>query len=367
MSNPTNLVSQFDGDLAYTDRAGAGAWSGTGPIRYDGGLWIEESGLNYVIDPLFHHDINTVFWANNGKDAGISATLERYLEPPAVGRWSIASVSSIGSGGHMYLGGTTANGTFAPGDPVTASARVRSSGFNGDHAIAVRGLDTLGNPLGTFTQGATVPCDGADHDIFVTIPSLPANTAKVVVYVTTHCLDLTPASETSDCLRCNIEKSLYPTSLMPEVVGTSETLAGGYAFDGTAHASTSTRAASSASVPTAGHISPVAGAISFFDTRVIDTGAEEIIIEAGTVGSGTDAMRIGYDATDHPFMEWNSDNAGWERVTATDIVAAGVRSFLYFDWQGAIIRCSVNTGTMASDTRNAVEGDWGAGDLELVA
>lgn len=67
MSNPTILVAPFTDSLAYSGVAGDGVFTGVDPIRYDGGLWVEEATINYHGNPSAEYDDGGAFSvASNG-------------------------------------------------------------------------------------------------------------------------------------------------------------------------------------------------------------------------------------------------------------------------------------------------------------
>jgi len=65
-------------------------------------------------------------------------------------------------------------------------------------------------------------------------------------------------------------------------------------------------------------------------------------------------------------VSWNSDNAGAQTVTSTDSIAVDTEYFVYTDWNSTDINLRVDAAT-DTDTRNAVQDDFGAGDLTLQA
>ena len=158
-----------------------------------------------------------------------------------------------------------------------------------------------------------------------------------------------------------VEAKSYATSYCDGTLGT------GYAWTGTAHNSTSTRAASSASLDPAGILAPGSGALAFRITPTIETGVEEIWGECGVKGAGTDHLRWGRDSTTHPFVEWSANNAAYQRLTATETVDAGAQAFCYFGHDGTDIFLQIGSNALQTDTRDAVEGDFSTGDLTLEA
>lgn len=173
-------------------------------------------------------------------------------------------------------------------------------------------------------------------------------------------------TETFATLYLGAEAKTYATSPCP-AVNSSGTIQSGYSWSGTAHASTSTRTASSVSAATSSHLTPSAGALALNYVRLIDTGAEEIILACGAVGAGTDAMRAGIDASDHVFFEWNSNNGGWQRVTDSATIAVNTLTQIALGWSGTTQSLKVGSGSKVSGSRAAVSDSWGSGQLVISA
>ncbi len=242
MSNPTLAVADLQSDLVIQTPSGATTFTGVDPIRYSGGLWLEEATTNLNPNPLFYNNISG--WGSFGQGSGISASLAWHASRRA--RWTVSAVDTSG-GNYVDMGHLTGVGSFAAGEPISVSAEVNGAGVTGTIAVAVWAADAGGTTIvGSRSMGTAVAIDGADHVIQHTVASLPVGTSRVYIYVATR-FSSNGGSGTVDCLWYQNEKKAYPTSLCPEVDG-SGTPNAGYAFAGTAHASASTRAASSASV-----------------------------------------------------------------------------------------------------------------------
>ena len=359
MTNPTLLVASFDNSLALTDVNGAGTWTGVDPIRYAevgaaDGLRIEEATTNLVKNPVVRN--NNTGWTQWGGNAPV-----RTDTTATIGEWSLRQTRpSTAATWHGIL--THPDSRYAVTEAVVYAASIDlvSSVAITNVVFGIRWLNS-GNSLisSSLISNQSVGTDPANPTRLAVAAAAPVNavTAELIAYTTGGTV-----SDTLDYTRMQFEENSYATSF------TAGHLGDGYAWSGTAHASTSTRAASSASVDPTDRIDASAGAIAFRYKRLIDTGGEEVILTCGTVGSGTDYLEIGIDANDDLYMEWNSNNGGAQRVTSTAAnIAVDTEYLFYFDWDGTTIRVSVDNGALDSDTRDAVEGDWGAGDLELVA
>ena len=89
--------------------------------------------------------------------------------------------------------------------------------------------------------------------------------------------------------------------------------------------------------------------------------------EAGVKGSGTDHVRWGRDASKHPFVEWSSNNAAYQRLTASETVDAGVEHLCYIGWDSTGQQLSIDAGALQTGSRAAVSGSFGSGPLTLKA
>lgn len=149
-------------------------------------------------------------------------------------------------------------------------------------------------------------------------------------------------------------------------IDSAGTIAAGYAWGSTAHASTSTRTAASASIDPTDRIDQSAGSLAVQVRPTDVTGVEELHGACGVKGVGTDHLRWGRDSAFHPFVEWSSNNAAYQRLTATEFIGFAERVW-YLDWSGTAVSLSIDNGTLQTGTRAAVSGSWGAGDLVLQA
>lgn len=313
--------------------------------------WIEEGTTNLCRNPSF--ETNVSLWGY------IQADLARDTVTAFSGSASM-EVTRNTAAGYFSCYYTTEAASVAPGDVLTISARVKGTVSLPNFAIDGNWKDSSSANVGSalLSTAVTIPTGEWTYIIFTT-PAAPALTDRVTIAFTQRQSGTIGDAFFIDCVQ--IEKKAYATSYCDGSLGT------GYSWSGTAHASASTRTGATISFEQAGRISSLSGALAFRYTRKIDTGAEETILTCGTVGAATDYLELGIDASDHVDMEWNSNGAGARRGTGTDAIAVDTEYFLYADWTGTAIRLSVDNGTLAIDTRDAVQGSWGAGDLTLSA
>lgn len=128
-----------------------------------------------------------------------------------------------------------------------------------------------------------------------------------------------------------------------------------------------TRADGQLSISPASLLVPSKGAIAFKAVRLYDTGVEEVWGGCGTKGASTDRVQWGVDSSDHPFVEWSSNNAAYSRTTGTGIIPTNVPCDWYLSFDGTAVRLVIDAGTADTGTRGAVQGNWGAGNLTMNA
>lgn len=353
MTNPTTLIAAFDDSLAFTDAVGSGTFTGVGPIRYDSGLWLEGAVTNLFPNPRIN-GASLSPWFNKSQGGETTS-----FSTPVDAANADQSVSVVGPGSAGFEGLLVYTQDFH--FSLTGAADQYVAAFD------IEGTGTLDLVLfrafysdASFSDSASTSLVLGSATRFIS-PAVTLNPAK-----------------TCDSFQLFLIRSSTPSAFSfkaggfdftkaPATSHTDGTLGDAYDWESTAHDSNSTRAAATASVATAGHIDPASGSLALQLTRQIDTGAEERYFECGTIGSGTDALRGGVDSSDHPFVEWNSNNAGWERLTSTATVSADTEFVYLTDWTGTVTRLQIDDASIESGARDTPEGDWGAGNLILEA
>ena len=331
MSNPTTLVEQFSGSL--------GALTGVAPIRYNNGLWLEAAGTNKLANPSFETDASTWALFNGGTGTVISST-----DWSKVGTHSLKTVTN-GDAFRQGVNNTSSRPSTAGIETWMLTGTVYipvSTAVLKVFVIAVNGWETL---LDLTLNGQ------GEFDIAQALTTTNATELRIVVrwdgtvagtfYL--DALDLRPGS--------------YADSYVDGSLGSG--------YGGSAGAWT--RAASSASISPSGILSPSSGALAFRLTPTIETGVEELWGECGVKGAGTDHLRWGRDSTKHPFVEWSSNDAAYERLRATETADAGTAYDLYLGYDGTDVSLCVDAGAANTGSRAAVSDSFGAGDLTLEA
>jgi hypothetical protein len=334
MSNPTTGIWPLASDLAGSPSP----LTGSGAVRYSGGLWLEQAATNEFPNPSVESALTV---SGNGAIAWSTATVTRVTDALATGTYCAEVSSSTGGAGIQWFTAHTATGDHV----ATADVWLVSGGSDWraqvyDDTITQRGSTVLFTPT------------GAKQRIAVPLPSLPAHTQLRLV--------LARVSNTLGVIRSDamqIESGLFPTSYADSSLGT------GYSTSPSPHS----RAASSASISPTGILDPATGSLAFRFTRKIDTGAEERYGECGQKASGKDHLRWGVDSSDHPFVEWSSNNAAYQRLTGTETISVNTEYLFYLGWNGVLTELSIDAGTKHTGTRDVVEDDFSVGDLTLEA
>ena len=353
MSNPTKLVSQFSGSLAYTDAAGSGNWTGVNPIRYDDGLWIEEATTNLYSTPyasnLFtyaHLTISSPTIAITHPVTGHAITAAKRI------------TVSTSPGTQSYIGLSGVITPVAAGTDLTYQIVIAASPEMAGRTLTVYMQERTDAGALTNMGGSNVSVTivGGVQIITITREILVATSNRIYLYCELPIAHQTIGS-TCDVTAVQLESKSYATSFAEAAMGA------GYSNSPAPHS----RAASSASIATANHLDPSSGAIAVRLTPTIETGLEEIWGECGTKGAGTDHLRWGRDASKHPFVEWSSDDGSYQRLTSVETADAGIEHFVLIGHNGTDVFIKAAGGARESGTRDAVEGSFGAGDLVLKA
>lgn len=353
MSNPTNAVWPLADDLNGQSQSGVVTLTGVEPIRFDDGLWLEDAATNYCRNPSA--ETNTTGWS------GSNTAITRTTDHPFSGDYCFrCQRTSTGGWGTMYAtGGTSNRPAAAAGDVWTVRVKlVATAGLT--LRLNIGWASGVDGATGISESFATIVTTGGEQEVKLTATA-PATTASFIASLEHRVGGTVGDYWLTDCWE--FLKAAYAGSY------TDGDQNGGDGFDwtATANASTSTRAASSAFISPADILTPGNGAIAFRVTPTIETGLEEIWGQCGVKGAGTDHLRWGRDASKHPFCEWSSNDAAYQRLTATETVNAGTAYDVYLGHTGTVTSLAVDAGTLQTGTRAAVSGDFSTGDLTLEA
>lgn len=348
MSNPITLVEPFNGSL--------GSLTGVQPIRYNGGLWLEAAGTNLHTNPVAKS--NGTRWGAYGGSGARNTGIA--LVHPETGATYTTGWRTDFANGNQNAVAATILGTWSAGQYLAASALVKASGTMVGKNIRLRLAFNGGSQATAFSTQVLVAATGSEQIVTITAP-LDYSDRTFVDLVVGHGGTIAAGTDILETTAVQFEDGQVRSSFIYGSTGS------GYAFAGSADASTSTRAAPSASISPTGILSPSAGAIAMRIAPTIETGLEEIWGECGTKGSGTDHVRWGRDASRHPFVEWSSNDAAYQRLTSDDTADAEVEHFMFIGHDGTNVYIKAAGGTTKSGSRDAVEDDFSTGDLELQA
>lgn len=331
MSNPTTLVESFDGD--------AGAFTVSGPERYDNGLWLEEGTTNYIVNPSA--EVDASWWEDFGP-AGFTRTTAEH----SVG---IAAFSRTSSG--FFHGGAPSYGN----SPAASEGEVWT--LSGDSKSAANDLylgmewATAGNSNISYSGLSGVIPAHANWQRDSTTATAPATTGKIRPFWSAS--DGTAGTWYADATQ--LEKKAYATSYADLTMGSGYSDGGG---------GITVRAASSASVPLSDHLNSTIGGVAFWATRQIDTGTEEYWITAGGGGGGNDLFfaSLTSDRLDH---KWNCNNAGVDEDNAGINFPIDTPTFFYMAWSDIDTWTYQSGGSMQTSTRNMPAGNWGGSNFTL--
>lgn len=319
MSNPTILVESLAGT--------AGRFTITGPERYDSGLWLEEGTTNLLTNPSFETD--TTGWSADGGVTFTRVTSEHYD--------GVAAAQCVNSGSGQQGFFTPSGSAIAAttGEAVTLSGYLKSSdianafAFITEYSIVPAGLRAILGPNTPLTSSfGRLTASGV----------LGASTASVRPGFRSSVSDA--GTLHADALQ--LEKKPYATSY-----------------------TAGTRAASSASVPTAGNIDSTIGSLAFRFTRKIDTGGIEYLLVCGT--DGDDRLRIYVNTDDHLHISWDTGSALPQEVVSFGTIAVNTEYFVYTYWDETIIGLSIDNGETVVGVRDVPLGSWGTDPLTLQA
>ena len=308
MSGPATKVATFNG---VSD-----GFTVTGPERYSSGLWLEEGTTNLLLNPSF--ETNLTSW---NAEANITATRDT-----SEFEYGAASVKLVKNTSGMLSAGLRQDATTSIGQVYTFAVSVKGTATAMQLVVAGVGNTVASALTNSFARKQYTFTAAA---------------------VSSRCVLQTGTGSSGEIVwgdGAQVENKPYATSYVD-----------------------TTRAASSAAISPSGILMPSSGALAFRITPTIETGVEEIWGECGVKGAGTDHLRWGRDSTKHPFVEWSSNDAAYQRLTATETADAGTAYDLYLGYDGTDVSLCVDAGAANTGSRAAVSDSFGAGDLTLEA
>jgi hypothetical protein len=323
--------------------------------------WIEEGTTNEIPDPAFGNSTITNNWEAVGgatltRDTSIWQYRTRYQQFSSNSLARIVTTSgSAGQGIGLLASKAPA---VSAGQTRTAQVSLRRASGTGDLKLQIVGLDASNAQTEIFETTFTPPAEGAamgDNMPYVTATFANANTVKYVVRVVTA----TASAQTFYVGYLGCEAKPYPTSPCIGNMGT------GYSWAGTAHNSASTRAAATLTFSPVGRIAPVRGSIVLAARRVVNTGVNQTLLDAGDGGAGTDRLTLRFTPAGALQLACQSNGGAVITVTTAETAALGDEVICYAAWDGTDISVRLGSGSLATGTRDVPAGSFGAGNASL--
>jgi hypothetical protein len=363
------LLLPLDGNATYVDTGAGGTASAAGALRYTASTapgveagYVEEGATNWATNPMV--SVNTTNWGSaNGALARVTS-------------WSYAGPASA------QITASSANAeafhTFTvPASAHTLSAIVRNTSA-GTHTFDLRysGATVPVTALLPLTPGGTIEPGVSLAGGIATIP--PGASARIAGQITgtgtsvASRVRMVNAGNGDTFLvgHLGVVSGSVATSPCPEV-DAAGTIQSGYTWAGTAHNSTSTRAATTLSVPLTGHLDPVTGMVAM---RVaIDTlTSQRLLMVAGVHNvTGTDYLELNVQSNGGARLTAATRDSGGTLHSATvngpaGAVTTGTEYTVAARWSSTQIGVSVDGGAWTTTARAATpEGAWSGTTLAV--
>jgi hypothetical protein len=323
--------------------------------------WIEEGTTNEIPDPAFGNSTITNNWEAVGaatltRDTGTWQYRTRYQQFSSDGLAKVVTTSgSAGQGIGLLASKAPA---VSAGQTRTAQVSLRRQSGTGALKLQIVGLDASNAQTEVFETTFTPPASGAamgDNLPYVTATFANANTVKYVVRVVTA----TASAQTFYVGYLGCEAKPYPTSPCIGNMGT------GYSWAGTAHNSSSTRAATTLTFSPTGRISPVRGAVVLYARRMRDNGAYQTLLDVGNGGSGTDRLTLRFTPSGALQLLSRSDGGVTATVETGEIASVGQAVVCYAQWSESQMAVRLGANARSVSSRPAPVGSFGSGSAYL--
>ena len=341
----------------YFDGSTGGAWldpitgilgtAHASPSVSQAVAWVEEGTTNTVPDPSFENATITNYWTAQGTAAISKVTTHAYISS---------------NGGKVVCGAATTDGIHqlatsgsaaSSGQSWTVSGRIRAfaAGDVGKTVKAAIIERTSGDAVVTTNLGSAITLTDAWQSFSYTVALSGGGTVAKAT-----CGFMAGAAVAVDFVldAVQLEQKAYATSYCDGAIGT------GYAWSGTAHASSSTRTKCDISVTKTNHIDPSRGSFSGKVSRLIDNGGSQLAFSAGDYQAvGKDWLGFNVDASDLQKMSATVSNGALQTAgTTANTINTWVN--LYGGWDGTALSASVNNATVATGTRTTPIGSFGS-------
>jgi hypothetical protein len=308
--------------------------------------WIEEATTNLVTNPSM--ETNTTGWGVLG-----SATLTRDTVFALFGNASLKIVTNGVGGGEGFVSPTNSI-PATNGQSITYSIWLRGSGT----LVLVADLYNSSNVfLQTLTTSPTITL--SDTWTRTTFSFNVTNASAAFVQFIAR----TPTQQASTMYAdgIQVEQKGYATSF------TDGSLGSGYAWTGTANASTSTRANALLTFDETNHANIASGSIlTWFYADSDSTTQDKELIDIGQLVASKDQIRLFRINTTNTIRGYFASNNAQTGIATTTAAAKGQWHLAYVEWDALNIAVSLNGAAKVTSTRTAYVGDLGsAQDLRI--
>jgi hypothetical protein len=328
------------------------------PLVASAFAFIEEGSLNAVPSPQFFATPLGNYWVAYG-GATLASKVSDGAFPYHFSAYGEVTTTGANQGVKMVPGTAPA---VSAGQTWTASCAVRPR--FGDTPPQLRlmvwGIDASNNVTETFTGPSFTANDDTYDWRLGALPSLTvtfanANTVKALVGI-----EQVSTGAVMWGVGCvGFEQKPYATSPIHGSLGT------GYSWTGSIWASTSSRAATTLTFSPAGRVAPVRGSIVLAARRMVNTGGNQTLLDVGNGGAGTDRLTLRFTPTGALQLACQSNGGAVTTVTTAETAALGTEVICYAAWDGTDIGVRLGNGNLATGTRDAPAGSFGAGNASL--
>lgn len=308
-----------------------------------GAYWVEEGTTNLLANPSAENAVVTQSAGGSG------ATLTKDTTYAYIGAASFKLVTNnaaVAEG--LVLGALAGMNRVNVTQTFPGQCRIRGSGT----------VDVWSRVVYTdlsSTDGAHTLATLTDAWQFVTAAAVTSVNTKTIDYVQLHVRTNVQQGITFyvDAAQIDDNKA-YTTSYTDGSLGT------GYAWTGTAHASSSTRTTVGLTLEEAGHLDLNQGSILVWAYREVDNGIQNSVISTNNTiwnTAGKDGFFLGLTSIDQLVMTWKSGTNAQISTTRVGSIPLGVWNMYYTDWNGTITHTALNDEAAVSGTRDTLQGD----------
>lgn len=299
--------------------------------------WVEEGTTNVLTNPSAENASVGLGMANPG------STVTKDTAYAYIGSSSFKVVTSNAiSGEGINIQTATALALNGSANPYTGQLRIRGSGTVNVYVFVSYTDATFDNLSGTIKSSLTL----TDEWQRVTPAAVTLNAAKTVDYMAVTVRTQTQQAATFYVDAVQLEQKAYATSYCDGSLGT------GYAWSGTANASSSTRTAASLTYP-----NKAQGAQGALVARVrLDrlNPALNYVGEVGRYSSATEDGILLHVSSTGALMARGFYNAGLlGTATKTSAITAATWAMPYLSWRGTAAEAGVDNGSTATATLSA--------------